>query len=249
MQPDTELVYARKEAEQVINLLEANLLNGVVHLDDLMDRVRTFQPELIIFSTHGSGDGILLSDGIVGANLLKPILSMSNVECVYLNTCDSILTATRIHNELPVFFVFNVSEVPDRDAFVSMSAFAYHLDKGSGYQTAWFKSKSAGNTDLLFLPSVTEPNMSKDASKNGSETRGSDGHPRINGNGRLDNLHDEVVQLGYLVYGNDKWKLPGLVNTVTSLQRDVSFIKTAVWLLVLLVFLMLIGGILVWFQG
>lgn len=245
VQPDTELVYARKEAEDVINLLDANVLQGSVHLKDLMDRVRTFQPQLIIFSTHGSKDGILLSDGIIGADLLKPILTMSDVECVYLNTCDSIVTATRIWNELPVFFVFNVAEVPDRNAFVSMSTFAYHLDKGLGYQRAWFQSKSAGNTELLFLPSMAKFNMQTER----PEKPSGNGKSKFNGNGRLENLHDEVVQLGYLLYGNDRWKLPGLIDTVTSLQRDVSFIKTAVWLLVLLVFLMLIGGIMVWFQS
>jgi len=246
VQPDTDLTYARKEAENVINLLEANVLQGSVHVQDLMDRVRIFQPHLIVFSAHGTEDGILLSDGIVGAELLKPIISMSDVECVYLNTCDSIGTATKIHNELPVFFIFNVAEVPDQSAFVSMSAFAYHLNNGVGYQRAWFLAKSAGNSELLFLPDMTEPNMPKEPQE---KPIGINEKPKLNGNGRLENLHDEVVQLGYLVYGNERWKLPGLINTVTNLQRDVSFIKTAVWLLVLLVFLMLIGGVLIWLQG
>ena len=239
VQPDTELVYARKEAEQVINLLDANVLQGSVHLDDLIERVHSFQPQLIIFSTHGKEEGILLSDGIIGADLLKPILTTAPVEAVYLNTCESFMTASMIHDQLPVFFAFNVTDVPDRNAFVAMSTFAYHLDKGLSYHKALSKAKSAGNPGLLFLPNMAELHM---ANGNGN----GNGKPKLNGNGRLENLHDTVVELGYLVYGNDKWKLPGLVNTVETLQKDVSFIKTATSLIAILMVIMLVVIILAW---
>lgn len=237
VQPDTELVYARKEAEQVINLLDANVLQGSVHLDDLTERVHSFQPQLIIFSTHGKEEGILLSDGIVGADLLKPILTTAPVEAVYLNTCESFMTASLIHDQLPVFLAFNVTDVPDRNAFVAMSTFAYHLDKGLSYQKALHKAKSAGNPGLLFLPNMSESPMTNG---NGNDK------PKLNGNGRLENLHDTVVELGYLVYGNEKWKLPGLVSTVQNLQRDVSFIKTATSLIAVLMIIMLVVIILAW---
>lgn len=246
VQPDTELFYAAKEAENVINLLDANLLSGNVHVDDLVDRVRSFQPNLIIISSHGTEDGILLSDGIIDASNLKNIFSTSeNLECVYLNTCSSVQTAVKIHRSLPVEFIFSLSEVPDLHAFVTMSTFAYHLSQGNTYGSAWYDSKGGNGSDFMYLP-----NMAKlqgfGSGEDMSPQEDKDTRPKINGDGRLDNIHDEVVQLGYLIYGNEKWNLPGLVNSVASLQRDVSFIKTAVWLLVLLVFLLLIGLVMIW---
>jgi hypothetical protein len=245
VQPDTELFYAAKEAEQVVNLLDANILTGSVHVDDLVNRVRDFQPQLIIISSHGKNDGILLSDGIIGPSDLKKIFSTSDsLECVYLNTCSSVRTALSIHRSMPVDFIFSLAEVPDKHAFVSMSTFAYHISEGHTYGSAWFESKGGNGSDFMFLPSVAALRGNGDGENMPLEDNES--RPNINGDGRLNNIHDEVVQLGYLIYGNEKWQLPGLVNSVASLQRDVSFIKMAVWLLVLLVFLILIAGIVAW---
>jgi hypothetical protein len=155
VQPDTELFYAAKEAEQVVNLLDANLLTGSVRVNDLVDRIREFQPQLIIISSHGKDDGILLSDGIIGSSNLKKIFSTSDdLECVYLNTCSSILVAVAIHKAMPVDFVFSLAEVPDKHAFVSMSTFAYHLSEGHTYGSAWFESRGGNGSGFMFLPSV-----------------------------------------------------------------------------------------------
>lgn len=246
VQPDTELFFAAKEAEGVINLLDANLLSGDVHVDDLIERVRSIQPHLIIISSHGRDDGILLSDGIIDPSNLKRIFSTSNnLECVYLNTCSSVQTAIKIHRVLPVEFIFSLADVPDLHAYVSMSTFAYHLSQGDTYGSAWFQSKGGNGSDFMYLPNMIR--LQGDELGDDMPSREDrDVRPKINGDGRLDNIHDEVVQLGYLIYGNEKWNLPGLVNSVASLQRDVSFIRTAIWLLVLLVFLLLIGLVIIW---
>jgi len=242
VQPDTDLFYSAKEAEQVVNLLDANLLSGNVDINDLINRVRQYQPQLIIFSSHGTQEGILLSDGIIGAEELAPILGTSTVECVYLNTCNSVKTALKIHGVLPVDFIFTLSGVPDRNAFITMATFAYHLSQGCSYGSAWFESRGGATSDFMLLPNIVL--FTKNSGSN-VKTNNDNEKPtkNDNGNGRLDNIHDEVVQLGYLIYGNEKWQLPGLVNSVNSLQRDVSFIKTAVLLIVLLTFLVIVGGI------
>ena len=245
VQPDTELFYAAKESEQVINLLDANMLTGSVHVNDLVNRVRAIQPHLIIISSHGKENGVLLSDGIIGPSDLKKIFSTSdNLECVYINTCRSVKTAINIHRALPVDFIFSLADVPDQHAFVSMSTFAYHLSEGHTYGSAWFESKGGNGSDFMFLPSVDSlrrsvvceemPSMDED-------------RPKVDSNGRLDNIHDEVVQLGYLIYGNEKWDLPGLVNTVKGLQNDVAFIKAAVIILIaMMLILILVGSTIIW---
>lgn len=238
--PATDLYYAPKEAEAVVNLLHANLLNGRVEIGDLIERVRQVQPALLIISTHGNQDGILLSDGVIGADLLKPILSTTPVECVYLNTCESLATAMKIHNELPTAFVSTIAPLPDKTAYVTMEAFAYHLNEGRNYIEAWLRSKTAGNTNFLFLPSsrVTEPIMATEHIYR---------PPERNSNGEIKDLHEEVDRLATLIYGDEKWNLPGILPTLAKLQKDMQQIRILLGLLVLLACLSLLAVAVQWF--
>jgi hypothetical protein len=236
VQPETELFYAAKEAEQVINLLDANLLSGKVELDDLINRVRDFQPQLIIISSHGRDDGILLSDGIIGAEQLAPIFSTSDVECVYLNTCSGIRTALQLHIVMPVDFIFSIAEVPDRNAFITMSAFAFHLSEGLAYSSAWLESRGGSGNDFMLLPNVIK--MRKPDTGDTMTV----GRPKLNGDGKLEDIHDEVTKLAYVIYGDERSRFPGLIDTVMTLKKDVTFIRMASSVLIVLMALILIGG-------
>jgi hypothetical protein len=240
VRPETDLFYANQEANEVVNLLGAKLLSGTVTHESLMTSVRQNQPQILIISSHGNDEGILLSDGIIGPELLKPILGMSNIELVYLNTCSSRLTAMKIYNELPVNFICTISKTPDRTAFITMTAFAHHLRNGLDYPQAWFRSRAAGNVNFFFVPKI---DMSTEAMT--MENFNKDRPPKINGNGELENIHEEVVRLSYLMYGNPKWNLQGLIPSIAQMQKDISLIRTLVYILTALI-LMTFVGVLVW---
>jgi hypothetical protein len=238
--PTTDLFYAAEEANEVVNALGANLLQGRVDHTDLMRRVRTYQPHVIIVSSHGVSGGILLSDGPISAELLKPILSLAPIELVYLNTCQSRLIAVHIHNELPVNFICTISDTPDITAFITMTAFAHHLKSGLTYPQAWFKSKAAGNVNFTYIPKIDmNPTVNYARDVDPLEP------PKVNGNGELENIHEEVVRLSYILSGNPKWNLPGLIPTIAQLQKDISYIRTLVYVLIALV-LMTFVGVFVW---
>lgn len=246
--PDTNLYYARVEAETVVNLLHANLLSGKVEIGDLIERVRSVQPQLLIVSTHGSPDGILLSDGYAGADLLKPILSTTPVECMYLNTCESLETAMAIHNELPTALVATIQPVPDKTAYVTMTAFAYHLERGLSYVDAWYRSKAAGNRNFLFLPSAAGGGLPAQAGPAAPPQMSQAilRPPERNGNGEIQNLHEEVERLAIVMYGDDKWNVEGVLPRLAKIERNTQRILTLLGLLFLLGCLLLVALGVVW---
>jgi len=244
VQPDTDLFYAAKESEQVVNLLDANLLTGSVRVNDLLNRVREIQPHLIIISSHGKESGVLLSDGIIGPSDLKKIFSTSdNLECVYLNTCSSVKTAIAIHRAMPVDFIFSLAEVPDQHAFVSMSTFAYHLSEKHTYGSAWFESRGGNGSDFMLLPSMID--LRGLESGDDMPSIHGESRPRVDSNGRLNNIHDEVIELTRVVYGDERSRFPGLIDSVQKLQKDLSFVRTAVSVLIVLVAITMIAGLIV----
>ncbi len=242
VRPETDLFYANEEANEVVNTLGAKLLSGSVTHENLMAKVRQIQPQVLIISSHGNEDGILLSDGIIGPELLKPILGMSNIELVYLNTCSSRLTAMKIYNELPVNFICTISETPDRTAFITMTAFAHHLKNGLDYPQAWFRSRAAGNVNFFFVPRI---DMSTGTMTMENFDRDKGRPPKINGNGELEDIHEEVVRITYLMYGNPKWNLQGLIPSIAQMQKDISSIRTLVYILTSLILITFVG-VLVW---
>jgi len=238
--PDTDLYYSSKEIESVVNLLHANLLNGTVHVNDLIDRVRLVQPNLLIISSHGTNEGIALSDGIVGADLLKPILSTAPLECVFLNTCEGYETASRIHNEIPVAFISSIAEVPDREAYVTMSTFAYHLSVGETYRVSWFKSRAASDGDLIFLPNMNysakedESGMFSNKKKEDETTVN-----RKTDNGDSSDIYEKVRRLEALIYGSERWNSTGILPTLTKLERGFNQIRILLILLLVLISLII----------
>ncbi len=237
--PATDLHYASKETEEIVNLLHANLLNGRVEIGDLIERVRKVQPALLIISAHGNQDGILLSDGPVGADLLKPILGTANVECIYLNTCESLATAMAIHNELPTAFISTIEPIPDKTAYVTMTAFAHHLDQGCSYVDAWFQSKAAGNRTLLFLPALEGEHKRQDGKADMSRAPEYMHPSPRNSNGEIEDIHEEVDRLSALVYGSERWNSPGILPTLTRLERDINQVR--ILLILVLIFMLLLA--------
>ena len=232
--PDTDLKYVSDELESVVNILGAQLLSGSVGLKQLIDKIRTYRPQLIIISSHGSMEGILLSDGYINADLLKPILSTTPVELVYLNTCDSYAIADQIFNELPTAFACSLREVEDRLAYVTMATFAHHLSAGKSYVDAWLLSRKGGSGNFAFWPSASTVTgstpMPKITNENSGTTR--------NGMGQIDNLHEEVSRLSYLIFGNEEWQIPGLLPTTAKLQARCNQVTLLLILLIILVALL-----------
>jgi len=231
--PETDLEYSSREAERIVNILGANLLSGKVTLDRLIDTIRTFKPQVLIISTHGSQEGILLSDGHIGADLLKPILSTVPIELVYLNTCESYDTANAIYNELPTAFISSIRPVQDRTAYVTMTTFAHHLANGMSYVDAWRKSRAAGDNSFNFWPSSGLKDQSHMPNKE-PEVR----QTTRNGNGEIADLHEEVSRLSYIIFGNDQWNLPGMLPQITKLQRDCNQVRILLILLIVLALLL-----------
>jgi len=238
--PATDLNYSSEEADNVINTLNANQLSGHVTLSDLLGRIRSYQPIILIISSHGFKEGIQLSDGLVDAGSLKSIITTSPLELVYLNTCESINTALRIHAELPIEFISTIHELPDASAFVTMTTFAHHLSRGESYVDAWYMSKGAGDRSFIYLPKIVR----KDGYVATSEVHTQP--PKVNANGRLEDPSAELMRLGYLIYGNEKWDIQGLIPRARKLEKDIIFLRITLAILAGLMLLLSLGVIWHW---
>lgn len=148
--PTTELEYRDEEISSVVNALQPTLLSGNVSVTRLMEYAnRRF--DLVWFSTHGTKEGVLLSDGILPTSLLTTIIRSSGADYLYLNTCESFAVALAIHEELKVDLISTVSDLPELAAHVTGSTFAECLADTGVVSEAYYCSKPGQNENYIYL--------------------------------------------------------------------------------------------------
>ena len=148
--PTTDLEYRDEEIASVVNTLRPTLLSGHVTVSSLMEYANR-QWDLIWIASHGTEQGILLSDGLLPTSQLTTIVRASGAKAMFLNTCASLAVALTIHNELQIAFVCTVQEVPDLTAYVTGRSFARELANTGSVQEAYVRSKPGANTDYIYL--------------------------------------------------------------------------------------------------
>lgn len=148
--PHTDLAYRDEEIASVVNTLRPTLLSGNVVVSSLIEQANK-QWDLIWFASHGTKDGILLSDGMLPTAQLTTIIRSSGAQAVFLNTCESLGVALSIHNELQIAFVCTIQAVPDLTAYVTGRSFARQLADTGSVQEAYVRSKPGGNDSYIYL--------------------------------------------------------------------------------------------------
>lgn len=219
--------YAQSEISALVNILDADLLLGSDATSRRLQEMLNSQPwKIIWFVGHGTEHGVSLFDGPIGSGTLTSFIKSTRPELVVINTCSSLNVAMDIYNEVATNFICTVQDVPDNLAFFTGKQMAINLSRGMSYKNAYLMSKSGQNRTYLFLPGANgmAPKEPEESSKS---TR--------NGNGDIEDLHEEVSRLSYLIYGNEKWNIPGILPAIAKLQRDSNQIRLLLILLVMLV--------------
>lgn len=217
--PRTNLVLVEDEVTAVVNSLHANLLQGVVTANQVLDKISEGW-DIIWFMTHGTEEGIMLSDGPLSAASLTTFIRTAEARLVVLNTCESIGVALDIHNELLTNLVCTLRELPDREAFFTGKQLSLHLARGKSFSQSYLAAKPGQNQNYIFLvgkerdsPVATIAPLPPTKAEGGLE------------------YTKQIERLDALVSGNALWGQEGLVNIVRSLLKEVADIKRAVLVL------------------
>lgn len=230
--PRTNLVMAEEESTAVVNALNAQIMQGRVTSNMVLDRLAEGW-DIVWFMTHGAPDGILLSDGPLDASTLTTFIRTSEARLVVLNTCDSIQVALDIHNELLTNLICTLREVPDRDAFFTGKQLAFQLARGKTFSQAYLAAKPGQNKDYIFLvgkdrdkPSVNLTTVPLSAP---APADAAGGRPtRV---GEYGEFEERIRRLDAVVSGDMLWGTEGLVNTVKSLLAELNKLKQAILVL------------------
>lgn len=149
----SDLPWVAREIDAVVNCgLSLRVERDDVTEKRLVELVASEQFGIIWFASHGTGDGIYLSDGLISSESLAAILRGSGVQYVVLNTCDSIRIADTIARETHADFICTVTNISDRDAWRTGALFARELAKGATVRDAYRIARPAKPGQYIYLP-------------------------------------------------------------------------------------------------
>lgn len=220
--PKTDLLLVEAEVAAVVNHLRAQLLNGDLTADDVLNKLSEQTWDVVWFAAHGDEKGIHVSNGeVLSSALLTSFIRTAGASLVVFNTCSSYQVAQLIYNELLIDLVCTIRPIPDKDAFFTGKSFAIHLGRGKSPHEAYLAAKMGGNIDYIFM-NKRERTLP----------------PVAASSGEIAVLSEEVRRLVRLVDGDTREQEPGLRKMVkdqatelASLRVEVRFLKFGMWVM------------------
>jgi hypothetical protein len=139
--PPTDLEYAGAEVDAIVNALGAELMSDNVTFRAVVDKLSVRKWRYVFIAAHGTPDGIQLEDGLLSPSSLVQLLKANPPDLVVINTCSSLDIAVRVKEEAGVDCIGTIIDIPDRDAYVTISQLARALAKGLDVATAYHLSR------------------------------------------------------------------------------------------------------------
>lgn len=119
--------------------------------------------DIVWFISHSSAAGIQLSDGLLTAGDLAPLVRSADL--IVLNTCSSLATAAAVNEETRVDTIAAINDVEDRSAFRFGVSFLRNLAQGRAFRQAFDASISAADSNYVYLEGVRVKRMDGDLTK------------------------------------------------------------------------------------
>jgi len=197
--PSADLPNADAETQRIINTLHPEVLLGRVTVSDVLDCVQSSTFDIIWFLGHSSTDGLELSDGILSPSHLAQILRQSPPSLVVLNSCSSLHTAMRVHDDVQAAVICTVLDVPDVDAYITGASLANVLAQGLDINQAYQVSRPSANRQYILL----------------------NGTVRLNGANELDDLKRLVTRTAADLHA----EIAGMARATAAMQRQLEAIQ------------------------
>lgn len=197
--PRTEnLLYVEEEVQSIMRsgLKVTPLIGNVTHVDVLREVEKSY--DVLWLCTHGTEEGVQLSDGILNMSLLVALVR-EKFRLIVLNTCVSWKVAQMIQNETSAEVIATVIEVPDKEAFQTGTIFARELAKVASFEKAYYTARPGNNRTYIRLAGRTVVNE------------------------RTNSGVDEAVfqELQMAVFGNPRINFSGIMNELREIRRIV----------------------------
>lgn len=217
---DPPLPFGTKEVQNVINYLPGAVVRmGWLRADEVLQAINSEQPEIILFITHGDGEGIYVSDGQISTAALASVVRNSQVELIFLNTCNSVFSAESIYARTGVDVIATLGDIKDEDAFATSSQFAWQLGRGKTYREAYFAARTP---DFIYIPDrLMSPPFDDELSR------------RIETNTRYIEQIQEIL--------NGRPGKPGVIGEMNTLNQRLNSLIISLWALVIVFILVAIA--------
>lgn len=137
--------------------LDVTPMLGKVYLPELIKEIRSGQYDVLWFATHGSAEGIQLTDKWLTAEELVPLVR-DKFGLIVLNTCSSLPVAQLLQVEANVTVICTVLDVPDVAAYQTGSHLAAALQESGDISAAYGASIPGRNRAYLYLAALTPTN-------------------------------------------------------------------------------------------
>lgn len=139
--PALDLDSASLEVRAITSALPTSPLIGVVTVMDVMQLITRQSWDVLWFATHGTAQGVQLSDGILTISMLIQLVRNSDADLVVLNTCESETAALFLSTQTRAAVICTVAPVGDGSAFVTGSLLAANLAAGMPVRDAFERSR------------------------------------------------------------------------------------------------------------
>lgn len=172
---------------------------GTVRDDDIARAIEEGPFDIVWFVSHGSEEGVLLSDGMLSIDGVGQYLRASGASLCILNTCDSERVALSIIANGEADIICTIAPVGNRDAVRLGSLLAAELAETANYYEAYEIVAPEGGP-YRYLKAKTHYRRRSDASQ-------------------------MTVQEIHRLLAGDGYGNPGLVATVRQQQAEIDKLK------------------------
>jgi len=231
--PRTNLAYVDEEVNAILrtSLSVTPVLGNVTHEDFLREVEKEY--DVLWLCTHGSEEGILLSDGLLQTSLLVALVR-DKFKLIVLNTCESIQVAQMIQNETSAEVVATIVDVPDREAFQTGAIFARELAKTGSSERAYNVARPGSNRTYVRLAGRTAPYSKQPVSIDETIVKELQmavfGNPRVNFSGMMTELKEIRNLVNDLSKNVNLMQESGSEHTeaIANVKSDVNALKEKV---------------------
>lgn len=130
--------------------LDPDHMLGNVTAEIFMQRINETNANILFLLTHGTSEGIQLSDGLLPKSMFVQAVK-NKFDLIVLNVCESLSVAQMVQNECRTGVICTITEVDDRAAYYTGAKLSRELGKGADYFDAYDASRPGGNTDYIYL--------------------------------------------------------------------------------------------------
>lgn len=178
--------------------LKPKLLNGNVTRQRVVEAVSTADYDLLWLATHGTDEGVHLSDGVLDRTSLVSHVKSNGIRYVVLNTCDSFRVGNVIAQGAGADVIATIGEIGDNRAYETGALLAARLADGDDFRQAYESSKPGQNESYTYFSGIFDAPGRKAFSVNDVQAQ------------MLAQIQSEVKRMTSLVDGNPDYGIVGI---------------------------------------